>query len=120
MWTTAAVGARGVKNDSRIMAGAGQRQVTTLSPSFAFRHRCRPLAEALRWVSGPEPLVSALSVLSGTVFGVDGSREASISVQNGRIFPTNHPQVSHNECIQIMETPVQKASFSTRASAFFG
>lgn len=102
------------------MAGAGQRQVTTLSPSFAFGHRCRPFAVALRRFAGREPLVSALSVLSAATFRMDGSREDSVSVQKGRIFAANPSQVFHNECIQATETPVQEASFSTRASAFFG
>lgn len=74
----------------------------------------------MRRFAGPEPLVSALSVLSVAVFGVDGSREASISVQNGRVSTTNHSQVVHNKCIQTMEMPVQKASFSAMTRAFFG
>jgi hypothetical protein len=65
---------------------------------------------ALRRLFGREPLISALSVLSAAVFGLDGSRGASISVQNGRISTTNHSQVVCNECIQAMEMPVQEAS----------
>lgn len=77
--------------------------------------RVGPFTGASRRFAGHEPLVSALSVLSAAVFGVDGCREASISVQNGRVSTTTHSQVVCNECIQTMEMRVQKASFSTMA-----
>jgi hypothetical protein len=79
-------------------------------PDLACRHRCRPLAVVLRRFAGHEPLMSALSELSAAVFGVDGFREALISVRNGRISTMMQPQVIHNECIQTMEMPVQEAS----------
>jgi hypothetical protein len=82
--------------------------------------RVGPFTGALRRFVGPEPLVSALSVLSAAVFGVDGSREASISVQNRRFSTTNHSQVVCNECIQTMEMPVQEASFSAMTQTLGG
>ena len=88
------------------------RQIVMSLPDFASRHRCRPLSGALRRFAGHEPLMSALSVLSVAVSEADGSREASISVQSGRISTTIQSQVVCNECIQTAEVSVQEASFS--------